>query len=383
MHRHWLRGFALVPIVSIAAPAQAFRGVIDGFADLGGAVLQQPGLAATHVLTAGGQFRYATPELALATNGVAAMTPDDRFTGQGVFTASRFAPPTRRWRWELSGTASAFGLSNQAPAFAWQALAREHWTGSLGGLFIGGAYGKVTEGGVASEVSGAHAGGYLRFDSWGQDELSMALAYIDAQRAPETGNRFRYRDALAFWTHRARWLELSAGAGARGGDLGGGKVQSWASGSAVVWLAERTGLVFAGGRALADPARGVPSVRYLSISLRLGGNGPRGGPSLHVRREASDDGEGRLDVRSSDDSLRVVAVRLPRATTVELMGDFTDWEAVPMTKLPNGEWTLERWIAPGSHRVAIRIDGGGWTIPPNLPRVADDFGGEAGLVTVP
>jgi hypothetical protein len=54
-----------------------------------------------------------------------------------------------------------------------------------------------------------------------------------------------------------------------------------------------------------------------------------------------------------------------------------------MTQLPNGEWTLERIVARGTHRVAIRVNGGSWGAPPNLPHVTDEFGGEAGLLIVP
>jgi hypothetical protein len=81
--------------------------------------------------------------------------------------------------------------------------------------------------------------------------------------------------------------------------------------------------------------------------------------------------------------LRVVTVRLHAAATLELMADFTDWEPVGMTQLPNGDWTLERGIAPGTHRVAIRVNGGAWVVPPNLPHVSDEFGGEVGLLIVP
>jgi hypothetical protein len=51
--------------------------------------------------------------------------------------------------------------------------------------------------------------------------------------------------------------------------------------------------------------------------------------------------------------------------------------------MPNGEWSITRAISPGTHRIAIRVSGGGWMVPPNLPRVADDFGGEVGIVIVP
>ena len=54
-----------------------------------------------------------------------------------------------------------------------------------------------------------------------------------------------------------------------------------------------------------------------------------------------------------------------------------------MIQLPNGDWTVERVVAPGTHRVAIRVNGGPWAVPPNLPHVSDEFGGEVGLLIVP
>ena len=88
-------------------------------------------------------------------------------------------------------------------------------------------------------------------------------------------------------------------------------------------------------------------------------------------------------MRAGDDSLRTVTVRLRAAMTVELMADFTEWEPVSMIQLPNGDWTVERVVAPGTHRVAIRVNGGPWAVPPNLPHVSDEFGGEVGLLIVP
>jgi hypothetical protein len=64
------------------------------------------------------------------------------------------------------------------------------------------------------------------------------------------------------------------------------------------------------------------------------------------------------------------------------MADFTDWAPIDLTRAGD-VWRVELAIAPGLHRVAIRIDGGAWTAPANLPRVTDDLGGVVGLVAVP
>ena len=64
------------------------------------------------------------------------------------------------------------------------------------------------------------------------------------------------------------------------------------------------------------------------------------------------------------------------------MGDFTDWNPVAL-ELAADVWRFDRAIAPGLHRIALRIDGGEWSAPVNLPRATDDLGGVVGLITVP
>ncbi|HZI43429.1 MAG TPA: glycogen-binding domain-containing protein [Gemmatimonadaceae bacterium] len=381
MHRLGLSATLLLCLAA-RARCQAARGVAEGSLDIGGALLSQPGLASTSVYTAAGQLRFAAPVYALTMNGVAARTPDDRFTGQGVLSASRYAAPFQRARWEIGGMASGFGVSNAGPAFGWQLLAREHFTGSLGGVFVGGSGGAVSQAGYWRGVLNAHSGGYLRLDAHGRDELSAALSFTDGGVMPD-GSRFRNGDAIAYWTHRSGPIELLAGGGVRAYSLSRSIYSGWGSANVVLWITNGAGIVVAGGRALEDVTRGVPAARYLSASFRFGGSRGTASAATLVHRVRPEEDGGRIDVRAGDDSLRVVTVRLRGASTVELMGDFTDWEPVSMTQLPNGEWSLERIVARGTHHVAIRVNGGSWGAPPNLPHVSDEFGGEVGLLIVP
>jgi hypothetical protein len=83
-----------------------------------------------------------------------------------------------------------------------------------------------------------------------------------------------------------------------------------------------------------------------------------------------------------DDTRRRIEVRGVSASRVEVMGDFTDWNPV-MLESTGDAWRLERAISSGLHRIAIRLDGGEWIAPVNLPRATDEFGGVVGLITVP
>jgi hypothetical protein len=46
------------------------------------------------------------------------------------------------------------------------------------------------------------------------------------------------------------------------------------------------------------------------------------------------------------------------------------------------QWYVTLAIAPGMHRVAIRIDGDTWTTPPGIPAIADEFQGTVGVIVV-
>jgi hypothetical protein len=86
-------------------------------------------------------------------------------------------------------------------------------------------------------------------------------------------------------------------------------------------------------------------------------------------------------VRGADGTSRI-EINVPKATSVEIRGDFTDWSPVELTRTGD-VWRLEIPLPSGLHRVAIRVDGGEWIAPPNLPRADDGLGGTVGLITVP
>jgi hypothetical protein len=106
--------------------------------------------------------------------------------------------------------------------------------------------------------------------------------------------------------------------------------------------------------------------------------------SLSIERaqaEAPDsDAAGMALVR---DTLRIVLlVDAPRAESVELMGDATQWSITRMRRLTSGRWRAELKLPPGAHRLAVRADGGQWIAPPGLPIGNDEFGSAVGVLVV-
>jgi Glycogen recognition site of AMP-activated protein kinase len=79
---------------------------------------------------------------------------------------------------------------------------------------------------------------------------------------------------------------------------------------------------------------------------------------------------------------RVLRVRAAGASQVEVMGDFTNWEAQPLSR-SGAVFERAVTVSSGSHRLLLRINGGEWRPAANTPSVDDDFGGKAGLLVVP
>jgi 1,4-alpha-glucan branching enzyme len=79
---------------------------------------------------------------------------------------------------------------------------------------------------------------------------------------------------------------------------------------------------------------------------------------------------------------RRLRVRVPSARSVELAGDFTNWQPIALKQGDTDEWEVTLPIAPGVHRLAIRVDGDRWTTPPGVVTVADEFQGTVGVIVV-
>jgi 1,4-alpha-glucan branching enzyme len=79
---------------------------------------------------------------------------------------------------------------------------------------------------------------------------------------------------------------------------------------------------------------------------------------------------------------QVFEVRAPTARRVELIGDFTQWQAVSLTRSQDGTWSVTLTLDPGLHRLNLRVDDAPWGVPPGVPAVADDFGGLVGVLEI-
>jgi hypothetical protein len=156
--------------------------------------------------------------------------------------------------------------------------------------------------------------------------------------------------------------------------------------SAAWWLVPRVALTVAAGDLAADPLHGFPARRLTAIGVRWRAGGAPARAVADRPRAAAPAPTPSADV-SARGTTRVLRVRAPGATRVEVRGDFTGWHPVALARATDGGasdvWELPLAAASSTVRLTIRVDGGAWISPANLPSVEDEFGERSGLLVVP
>jgi hypothetical protein len=336
-------------------------------ADAGVAHLRQADIPESNASTFGASAEVLGDRAWFRSSLLAARTASDRWTAQGVAVASVVSEKKRGTRLELSGSLSGFNETSANSTISGEAMGRLH----VGRPGFGSALGLGL--GHVSVESGSGPLYHAQADVWrilGDDRVVGSASFVNTRQAsvdPTAVDRISYTDLSATWRRDTGPWSIGATGGMRLGRSAG-----YGSADATLWVLPHAAVVAAIGRALEDVTRGVPRTQYASLAIRLAVRPQTSvgsatarvrGPTIVATRE-------QIEVRAAD------------ASTVEVMGDFTEWTPVSLARDGN-VWRLARMMSPGPHRIALRIDGGEWTTPANLPRVTDELGGAVGLLTVP
>jgi 1,4-alpha-glucan branching enzyme len=67
----------------------------------------------------------------------------------------------------------------------------------------------------------------------------------------------------------------------------------------------------------------------------------------------------------------------PKATSVLLVGDFTEWQqnAIALSRGPDGVWTTSIKLPPGTHRYLFIVDGEWCDDPACTQKLPNPYGG--------
>lgn len=336
-----------------------------------------------NVSVAGPQVRFLVtgvqPRLSESID-VGAMGANGTALGYAGITAAYRTETSARMRQDITGEFSALG-STTTPGRAITALvgARSLYeAGTVGGWVRGSAQ-------VASRGTGVYGGGSVDGASWlrlGRSQLSTSLVqewtraslYEGPGRSRPNGSvPVQYLEGAISLSAERDAAVFNAGMAIRRDAGANALYEQSFNGTASFWTGESTSIVLAAAHQLPDYVHGADAMDAVSVSVRFGQTSPAAArASLSV---AMIQFTGTADTRS-------VRIHVPDARTVEIMGDFTNWEPRSMTR--NGavfESTMR--VTSGTHRLMLRIDGGEWHPPANTPTVDDDFGGRVGLLVVP
>jgi len=310
-------------------------------------------------------------------------TGDSASAGQ-LLGAIAWRPVPMGWAVVEAGSGlNVFGVSNIGRGGNFSGYVRQRATLTNGGAWVGIADGLSQRDGAASHGTSVEAGGYYKLGEF-TATATVARTRTDDWDLLESAGIFLKRPALM-----ADLDDASLSVRWEHGRFVADVAQSWRSGSrataaqqaALLWTAawtvnDRVTLALTGGRMLADPVRGTPDANVASAAVRLS--------FRPARSEAESPGVASYArmVPQEGGALLLMAIVAPDSVAVDVAGDFSAWEPVPLHRTSNG-WELQVFLKPGRHRVAVRYDGGPWRAPGNLAKMRDEFDGSSGLIIVP
>lgn len=370
------RRVAVLIIASISAGAPA-AAQTEGTLGIDATYVEYEGFLASGALVFSPAIRFDSPRLSLA--GQASWT---RFeSGRSVIQAGGGAAWLTSlrgpWYLELSGSTGVSRYANVQTAGHFLGGSRLHVSrGSVGG-WLGAATGASEGNGVPVELSAA---------AWSvRNHLALVATATGSWQGP-----VHHADVLGAIRWSGATLQLEARGGVRpwATTTGGGKREAYGELSARLQVNRWLAASLSGGKSPTDPVRRTLGTTYVSGGFVLRAFG-RNGPTVPFLAEGALGGRSVptesagpiLEVLGSDGPRRI-RIHAPNATTLELMGDFTDWNPVQLTRT-GGVWEIALDIPPGVHRMNIRVNGGPWSVPGGVRVEHTDFGGTVGLIVIP
>lgn len=365
-----MRAAALLIALALAAPAvaQGPRASIDA----GALRMQYADSIDASAIALTPAFWIDSRLASLSTTGTLSQFSGGSWSLQGSGDGSLF---TRRFgiaMGELQGTAGGSSRNDGSRTAQLIAIARGHISSDKRGAWIGGGLGGTWDGVEWRNVKQAEAA------AWARAGNATALLSVIPTSVDDS---IDYFDTELSAGVNLRRVDLTFSGGIRGGSnlpTLGGTATSWGSVSATGWIWPRIAVVASAGTYPVDLTQGFPGGRFASLSIRVGSRrfSPSSEPALDVRATKS------FEVKRVNNTLQTVRIRSRTATTVELMGDFTDWTPLKLDSEGSGWWSVTLPVTPGLHEMNMRIDGGQWVVPAGMARKKDEFGGTVGVFLI-
>ncbi|HSL69327.1 MAG TPA: glycogen-binding domain-containing protein, partial [Longimicrobiales bacterium] len=348
-------------------------------------VVEYEGFLASGAAVLTPALRYDAADLSIGAQASWTVFESGNQILQATAAAGWLARLHARWRFELSGAGGVSRYADEPGSSHLLARSRLHFSTERTGAWLGATTGMSVDGSAQQPVE-------LSVGAW---SVRNRTAIVGTVTNTWMGAD-RFLDVLGAvrWTHER--VELEARVGARpwtvaSAGLGEPHTTMFGELSALLQVARRISLAFSAGSYPADPVRRLLAAKYASAGITLTMIKPeaRSVPILaDARIAAARDHSASASTTvpqielGSAGSERMLRVIVANAAMVELMGDFTDWEPIALTRVSAGIWEVRAPLAPGTHRLNIRVDGGEWVVPSGARSESGEFGTAVGVIVV-
>ena len=373
--------------------AEGARAQIASTLQAGALVTSRDGELPVSMMSVTPDVRFDLPLVSLAARGSAWLNGQQWQVADGSFSTTVLSPTFHGFRAELLGNASRAFFEQSIGDDDFSAQARLHAViGDRGGAWVGGAtvsgtytnflFTKVLPATRDSMSSTVTCG--TRSDPLPASPAPMRLdiaGEIPDASAPSCRRYSHFSDLEGTIHWAAGLVELQGQAGYRFGNANDVMPDSrhWAAASATLWVSSRLAAVIGGGRIPANPARGLPARNYANFGMMLA-YAPI--PHRSVPVPSRSPAVQMFEARTNQQGMQRIVVKVGSVESVDIMGDFSDWQPITLVRRGRDLWELSVPMAAGIHQVNIRVDGGPWVAPPGLPATRDSFGGETGILVV-
>jgi hypothetical protein len=306
-------------------------------------------------------------------------------SNSGLLDASLFTGTWRSLSLELEGLAGGSAHSDGARTGQLLGSGRLHAIRGWYGAWVGAGVGRTWDGAWRGVVRG-DLGAWLS-GATGVASVSVSPTVVD--------DTIKYTDTFVSLHGTMTSWDLDASVGARAGQqlpTLPANHTTWGSIAATLWVKPSIGVIASAGTYPVDFTQGFPGGQFLSLGLRFaaGRNRERSPAVVSARPEevagptvTAFEVIGLAGTTGTTGTTHRIRVRAPRALRVEVAGDFSEWAPVALEAQGGGWWTLIVPLSRGAHEVNVRVDGGGWLVPPGLISSTDEFGGSVGRLIIP
>jgi hypothetical protein len=370
---------------TLASPLPAQTAATLG---MGASVVEYEGFLASGAVTITPTLRYDAADLSLGIQGNWTVFESGNRIIQATAAGAWLSRPHGPWRMEVSSAAGASRYADEPGSGHAQARFRLHRASAHAGGWGGIAAGFVAAGSREVPVQ-------LELGGWAvRDRFIFVTTATQSWLGDE-----RHLDLFG----AARWaserVELEARAGVRpwtesDEELGDAVAGVFGEVSGIVTLSPRFAVSLGTGSYPADPVRRILAARYVSAGLRIAVLPPTSPATPLLADAALAAARARISASPGTSSdaprLQVVVegalvrleVQAPGAGSVELMADFTDWQPISLTRAERDRWAVLLPLAPGVHRLNVRVDGGAWMVPAGARAEHGEFGDAVGVIVV-